>query len=297
MNILITGATGFLGKYLVRYLLADNHQLFVLGRSIEKLEQCFGDSCTAKATDYSYEDLLRKTEGVDVVIHLASLLMQRDTDPLRVTPFLKNIEMVENLALASHNNNVKHFINVSSISVYDLVEGVSESESIAPSNIYGVSKVCSDIYLEYLQKKTQMVITTLRLARLYGVGEREGLMFTNFISKARKNELLSVFGDGKSDIEYLYIEDAVSAILKVIKNPQKGIYNVGNAQKFSVKEMAEVINHVFENEDKIEYLEGSSTVSGTCMKNTKFRNHFDWKPEYSLLDAIKDIKKKQDEQR
>ncbi|MDY3536586.1 NAD(P)-dependent oxidoreductase [Riemerella anatipestifer] len=295
MNILITGATGFLGRYLVRYLKEDKHQLFVLGRTKDKLKQYFDDSCTKKATNYSYEDLLEKTQGIDVVIHLASLLMQRDSDPLRVTPFLKNIEMTENLALASHANNVKHFINISSISVYGLCEGVSESDSTTPSNIYGVSKACSDIYLEYLQKKTQMVITTLRLARLYGIGEREGLMFTNFINKAKEKQLLSIFGDGKSDIEYLYIEDAVSAITKVINKPQKGIYNVGNTHKFSVKEMAEVINHVFENEGRIDYLEGSSAVYGTSMKNTKFMKSFNWEPEYSLLDAIKDIKKKQDE--
>ena len=68
MKILITGASGFLGRHLVRELLVDNHEIIVIGRSKFKLQSIFYDLVNVFETDYSLESLQNLTKEVDVVI-------------------------------------------------------------------------------------------------------------------------------------------------------------------------------------------------------------------------------------
>src|SRR5690606_19041770 len=125
-------------------------------------------------------------------------------------------------------NLIQKLITTSSINVYPLSQELKESQTPAPWNIYGVSKANVDIYLSYIMTKVSTKIYSLRLARLYGYGEREGLMFTDFINKAKNKQPLTINGEGKSTIEYIYIQDAVRALIEFIENGHsQGIYNIG----------------------------------------------------------------------
>src|SRR5690554_6163724 len=107
MKILVTGATGFLGRNLIRLLIKENYTVTAIGRSIEKLNDCFPeDTIYKRVTNYSTESLTNLLENQEVVIHLASQLMQRDTDPLKVSSFTSNIQIVENLIIACEKNEV-----------------------------------------------------------------------------------------------------------------------------------------------------------------------------------------------
>ncbi len=295
MKILITGATGFLGRNLIRSLIEENHTVTATGRSIDKLKSSFPeDSIFKQETNYSTESLTSLLKNQDVVIHLASQLMQRDTDPLKVSSFTSNIQIVENLIIACEKNEVLKFINTSTISVYPFRTHLQETQILAPSTIYGVSKANIDIYLSYIQKKISTKIISLRLARLYGYGEREGLMFTDFVNKARNKETLTINGEGKSTIEYIYIEDAVVAILEVIKLQQiEGVFNVGTGKSYSVKEIAKIVNSVFNNEGNIKYVaDKPDGIKGSEMDVSKIKTNVNWSAKWSLLQSVQDIKRK-----
>lgn len=295
MKILITGATGFLGRNLIRSLIEENHTVTATGRSIDKLKSSFPeDSIFKQETNYSTESLTSLLKNQDVVIHLASQLMQRDTDPLKVSSFTSNIQIVENLIIACVKNEVLKFINTSTISVYPFRTHLQETQILAPSTIYGVSKANIDIYLSYIQKKISTKIISLRLARLYGYGEREGLMFTDFVNKARNKETLTINGEGKSTIEYIYIEDAVVAILEVIKLQQiEGVFNVGTGKSYSVKEIAKIVNSVFNNEGNIKYVaDKPDGIKGSEMDVSKIKTNVNWSAKWSLLQSVQDIKRK-----
>lgn len=294
MRILITGATGFLGKNIVKSLqISSNFEIIVIGRSLEKLNSFFPEEeILKKSTDYSLESLLLLTHEVDVVIHLASQLMQRDTDQLKISQFADNLLTVEHLLIASNQNKVKQFVNTSSISVYQLGENLKENDFLSPSNIYGVSKANIESYLGYFQTKTSMNIVSLRLARLYGTGERIGLMFTDFLLKARRNESLVLFGKGSSTIEYIYIKDVVDVYMMILKDPLiRGVFNIGRGIPYSVKEIAENISSIYGN--KIIYLEDKPDgVYGSVMDVSKAFKVLGWKAKWGLKESILDIKSK-----
>lgn len=295
MRILITGATGFLGRNLIRLLMKEDHTVTAIGRSIEKLKDCFPEDIIYKrVTDYSVESLTHILENQEVVIHLASQLMQRNTDPLKISSFSSNLQIVENLVIACNKNETPKFINTSTISVYPLMKDLQETQAPAPSNVYGVSKANIDIYLSYIQKKISTKIISLRLARLYGYGERDGLMFTDFVNKALNKETLTVNRQGKSTIEYIYIKDAIDAILKVIKNQEiEGAFNVGTGTSYSVKEIAETINQVFQNEGNVAYLaDKPDGIMGSVMNVSKIKANLNWSAKWNLLQSVQDIKRK-----
>ncbi len=291
MNILITGASGFLGKTLVKELQKSDLGIVVVGRSLEKLETAFGSEIVKKETDYSLGSLSVLIRGVDVVVHLASQLMTRHTDPLKISDFYENLQVVENLMIACQKNSVKQFINTSSISVYHLGKNLSETDFLAPSNIYGVSKASIDSYLAYFQNKTKTNIVSLRLARLYGAGEREGLMFTDFINKATRKQPLTVFGKGKSTIDYIYVKDIVDVFQIILSNSLiRGFYNVGTGKSYSIQQIAEEIAEIFET--KIQYIEDKPDgVLGSEMNVSKIYEQLGWKAKWGLKDSVLDIKK------
>lgn len=295
MKILITGATGFLGQNLTCALQRDRHTVTVVGRDAKKLKECFPDDQIIKYwTDYSTASLLELVKEQDVVIHLASRLMQRDTHPLRLSDFNVNLELVENLVIAAEENNVKRFINVSSISVYPLGIRGKESEIVCPWNIYGVSKANIDTYLCYAQTRTKVELVSLRMARLFGYGERSGLMFTDFIERARQGKTLNIHGDGTATIEYIYINDAVEAIVSVLQAEKiEGVYNVGTGKAVSVREVAETVNDIFDNQRELNFVSvDRGSVNGTVMDLGKIDVDLGWCSKWSLRQSVTDIKSK-----
>src|SRR5690606_1152158 len=207
--------------------------------------------------------------------------------------------IVENIILACEANNVGTFINTSSISVYPLEQNLTESQSAAPWTIYGVSKAHIDIYLEYLQNKINTRIVSLRLARLFGYGERSGLMFTDFINKAATGEPLTINGEGKSTIEYIYINDAIDAINQFVeKKDNQGIFNVGTGVSYSVRTIAEVVNQVFGNEGNIQFFpDKPDGVYGSVMDVSKIKNELNWVSKWDLVKSVKDIRNKIEDER
>lgn len=291
MNILITGASGFLGKYLVKQLLKNNHKITAVSRDKEKLSSLFPSTVALAQTDYSIESLTQLTKEQDVVIHLASLLMQKDTDPLKISSFFENITMLENILLACHHNKVNKVIQTSSISTYNNKQVNLESFHTHPSNIYGVSKACCDIYAEYFSDQTSLEIINLKLARLYGVGERDGLMMTNFISQAFAKQTLNVHGHGNSSVEYIYIKDAVDAIEKSIELNESSTINIGSGKAYTVKEIVETINKVFNNDKNVKYMPEKTEIGpGSVMDIGKAKHILNWQPKWTLEQALEDIK-------
>jgi UDP-glucose 4-epimerase len=293
MKILITGATGFLGRHLVRELLIDKHQIIVLGRSESKLKSVFGNSVSVFETDYSFESILKLSEDVDIIIHLAAKLLSRDSNPLKISDFFTNINCLENILTAAIENKVKKIIQISSISVYNnSVDNVTETMNLIPSNIYGVSKIFNDLYANYVNENSNLQILNLRIARLFGYGEREGLVFSNYIKQAKQKSTLEIHGDGSSTIEYIYVIDVVEAIKKCIVSNNCGTFNIGSGRLFSIKNIAEIINQIFNNEGNISFVQSEKKpVTGSLMNSDKAKHILGWESTWNLDTALKDILK------
>lgn len=292
MNIAITGGTGFLGKYLVSACQEmPQFAVRVLARPQEDAAQVFGDSTEIIETDYTLESLTEALHGVDCIVHLAAQTMQRESDPLSVGAFMPvNVVLTENVFKSAVNAGVKKVIQMSSNNVYSKENKIpfSEAEEPKTSTVYGLSKLYAEQLGQFFARKTGLNIISLRLARLYGYGERDSVVFTRFMKLALKNKPLEIWGKGDTSIEYLYVRDCVEAIIETIKTSiPSDIYNLGSSESYSVLQLAQTINKICNNEGNIiQDLSKAETGYDILMDSSMFRKHTGWEVRWELEKAI-----------
>jgi len=296
MNVAVTGATGFIGKYLVSHLIDKGYGVFAIGRSYSHLRNIFGDDINISETDYSLDSLLDAFQNADIVVHLAARRLTRNTNPYRLSPFFEsNILSTENIFLAAKEHNIEKVCQTSSISVYSESNEVPFKEEVLPraDNIYGISKLTCEHIGNLFSAKTKVKATNLRLGYLYGLGEKEDLVFMKYISLAKKKLPLHIWGSGDTRIDYIYVKDVVSAIDNAIQpGAPEGTYNIGSGRSYSILEIAKEINEIFENRGNIKFDDTKKEKGGNIyMDVSKAEEFLNWKPHLKLKEALIDLKK------
>ena len=226
MKILITGSSGFVSKNLIKFLLnKKNFKVYAISRKKNKNKK--------NLTFYNL-NLMKKNKikeiFFDIVMHTAAIVVNKKNvnDPNLLT---KNMKITNNLIKILKDIKFKRIINFSSSSVYSNNSGkFSESSPINPINntdfIYGLSKFSSEVLLKcnFNEKK----ILNLRISQIYGNGMAKTKIIPNMINSIKKNNKISIFGDGSRLLNFIEINDLIKYIFKLIKKKSFGDYNVSS---------------------------------------------------------------------
>jgi nucleoside-diphosphate-sugar epimerase len=176
LKCLVTGANGFIGAHLVRYLLDAGHEVRAVGSSeptanIDKLEKIRAARSMIDPADW--QPLCR---DVEVIFHLAGRAHRKDgaSPSARSLYFRDNLEMTRALAEAALKARVRRFVFVSSVSVYGTAspvgEAFRENSPIAPhsDSVYAQSKLAAETFLFSYNAAPEAVV--IRLPLVYGAG-------------------------------------------------------------------------------------------------------------------------------
>jgi len=294
MRVAVTGASGFIGRYLVPALAAEGHEVVALGREAEGLAPLKGDGVTARATDYDADDLAGALKGVEAVVHLAGRRSQRDDDPLSFRPFAEtNLNLLETLFFAARHAGVYRFLQASTIAVYSGANAApyAEADIPIPLNPYGLSKLTSEQLLALWGGKTGVRTTSLRLAASYGYGERISAVLMKFADAAWRRQVLTVRGNGRIGIDQIYVRDVVRAFVAALApDAPGGVFNVGAGRVFSLLEMAETVNAAFGNDGNLRIEDPQDgPAPAPHMSIEAARQGLGWKPEWPLERALRDF--------
>lgn len=224
-KILLTGATGRLGRHVLSELLARKEKVravvrpgskSALPRGVERFE--WGLS-SAKLPGEAFE-------GVDRVIHLAGLVGSHPASQL----MLSNATATRNLVSSCPQHSVKKLVIASSISVYGEYKRELVNEEFAPrtESPYGRSKLAAE--KEALAHHRGIPLILLRFGMVYGPGFEEGYFDVfSFLEKGK----MRVFGNGANRLPLLHVDDAVAAILLSLHAPilSSRIYNVVGSER------------------------------------------------------------------
>jgi len=224
MNVLVTGAAGFLGSAIVR-------QAISAGLAVIATDQTAGTKLSG--VDFVPADILDRLgltkafAGVDCVCHVAGLAHIFNRSDALDAPFhTVNVVGSENVAQAAISAGVQHFIFISSVSLYGGVSrGKDEDSDCNPESPYAQSKLQAEQRLISLCQKEAVNLTVLRLATLYG--EEDPGNVARLMRSIERGRFIWV-GQGDNFKSLLYREDAARACLAVIRAPASGIniYNV-----------------------------------------------------------------------
>jgi UDP-glucuronate 4-epimerase len=306
-SILVTGGAGFIGSHLCERLLSDGVKVICLDnfdsfydpnikiknveavkkRSPELFELVTGDIRNPEHLN----EVFQKTQ-IDFVVHLAARAGVRPSisDPLLYQDV--NIRGTIVLLEACKAHGIKNFIFASSSSVYgenQRVPFTEEDLNIQPISPYGATKRAGELLCYSYHHLYAMNIACLRIFTAYGPRQRPEMAIQKFTRLIDRGEKVPMYGDGSSQRDYTYIDDLIDGILAVIRYHQGfEIYNLGESQTTSLKELIRLIEEALGKKANIQILEPQpGDVSMTYADITKAQRMLKYQPRVKMKEGIK----------
>jgi len=252
MLIAITGGSGFIGRRLIKKLVESSYNLLLLGRSFDR--PSISDLIKEKKVDYIKYDLTNRNpeisntlRNVDVLVHLAAFVPRSnkpsDDDPIKNIEV--NIKGTHNL-LKDFENVAEKLIFASTLEVYGkpVFLPITEFHPVNPLTYYGASKLAAEKYVTIFSFQHNMKSVILRFSTVYGPEEVFDRAIPNFIRCVMEGKSPVIYGDGLDVRDYIYIDDAVDAIVAAIHRDCEGVYNIASGEGYTIHEIFEKIKDI-----------------------------------------------------
>lgn len=245
MNIIVTGATGFIGQNLIRSL-KQMHSVHAIIRPTTDRTKVGTDNIFVFNDNIEVLSQYIIDNRIEGVIHLASLYISEHKSGQIKDLILSNVYFSTALLEACTKANVKWFINTGTIwQNYNAASGVKE---YSPVNLYAATKQSFIDIAKFYTETTDMKFCTLKLCDTYGPGDTRRKIFNLFKQIAETGETLDMSpGDQKLDL--LYIDDVVSGfthLAEMLHNAEQleDEYVLTSGEHHTLKEFANIFSEV-----------------------------------------------------
>lgn len=280
-HILVTGHTGFIGKTLVS--------------SLERRGSC----CTLGASYDEGINLCEKSalasfHNIDVIVHLAGSVGVMSSWENPETFYENNLIPTLRVLEYSRKNGIE-VIYVSSY-VYGAPQylPIDEAHIVCCMNPYASSKRQAELLCQAYTRDFGVRTTILRPFNIYGFGQSDESLISMIVKQALSKDVVQV-RDLRPCRDYLYIEDFVNAIERVVNSSikQSDIFNLGFGKSFSVQEVIDLVLRVTGKKIPVHCLEiqRKNEIMDCYSDSTKFRNQFQWAPQYDLEAGVRQMVK------
>ncbi len=279
MNILITGIAGFVGLTLTEELLSfkkfniigvDNYS-YSEKKSIDSIKKRISflnkDICDLKSSD------LKKYGKISIIIHLAAIAPLPDNQSKPFESLKNNVAGLGNMLEIGRRLEIKKFIFISSGAVYERTKyknKLSEKDEVNTVLMYPTSKIFGEKLCDIFNETYNLPTIKIRLFNLYGPKQnytrKHPPLLSQLIKSVIKGEKITIYNLNKNiKRDYIYIEDLINLILKIIKdkdNKLPRLINACSGESLSVPDIIKKIEGVFNKKLKIEKTKNVSRFWG-----------------------------------
>ena len=306
-KVLVTGAAGFIGAHLSKQLCLAGFQ--VIG--IDNLNTYYTpqlkkdrlssladlDSFTFIQMDITNEtalQVLAKEQDFDYVIHLAAQPGVRYSFEDPHSYIQNNYVGTFTLLNIFKDKNLKHFLMASSSSVYgnalDAPFAVATHNTDHPISLYAATKKGTESLAHTYAHCFGLPITALRFFTVYGPWGRPDMAVYKFTDKLFKGETIDYYGDGKPLRDYTYVDDIVTAVVKLTQTaPQSkyNVFNIGNNTPETVATLISTLEELTGQKAKLNPLPlPPGDVDKTCADVEPLKQHIGFHPATSLKNGL-----------
>ena len=305
MQILVTGAAGFIGSNFVEYMVRkhNDYKITVLDKltyagNIENLNNVINDITFIEGDicDFELVKSILKDNNINAIVHFAA---ESHVDNSIKEPFIftkTNVIGTHTLLEAAREiwgeGSQNKFVHISTDEVYGALEETgyfTENSPIKPSSPYSASKASSDLVALAYHNTYKMNVTVTNCSNNYGPYQHNEKLIPHMIKLALKNEKLPVYGQGLNIRDWLYVEDHCEAIDLVLQKGKAGErYNIGgHNEKRNIDIVRLILKRLGKSEDLISFVEDRKGHDYRyAIDPSKISNELGWLPKTKFEDGI-----------
>jgi ADP-L-glycero-D-manno-heptose 6-epimerase len=295
MRVLVTGAAGFIGANIIKYLESKSIDSIAFDNfSHSDYRNLLNTNAEVICGDVTDSHFSKNIPKVDAVIHEAAITDTTLADDAKMVNV--NYNGFRNVFDFCIQKNIP-LVYASSAGVYGKAEKrMSEDEKVTPHNTYAYSKYLCDCWVnKYLQKKNTPPIVGLRYFNVYGPGEthkkKSASMIFQLYNQMIENKNPRIFKFGEQKRDFIYVKDVARITADAIGLGKTVISNVGTGQPRTFHDIITIINKVLNKGLKPEYIDNPYKEvyqNYTEADTSKLKQALKTEAAYSLEEGIKD---------
>ncbi len=237
MRVLLTGASGFVGRAIATGLLDCGFEVIGVSRRGAGLPGLAQDICEDLCDSGWHEAVIKATARCDFIVHVAaSLAMELDAPPVSLTNCV-GTQSVVGLARAW---KVRGLVYISSVPVIGLPMHlpITEEHPIDPPTAYHASKVFGEYLVNLFAREERGFGVSLRLTAPVGPSMPEDRMISNFARLAASGAPIVLNGGGGRAQNYVDVRDVAGAVANCLKRDYSGVLNIAGPEEISDMDLA-----------------------------------------------------------
>ncbi len=298
LNVLVTGADGFVSSHLCEALIKNNANVTALlkrnSSGIFKNIDQFKEKLIVRWGDTQDLSLLHDmTKETDLIYHLAA---QSHVGHSLYNPYetvFNDIISTLNILEVSRKNDVKRVVHAGSSEIYGDPKSVpiDETHPLQPRSPYAAAKAASENLLESYHHSYKLPVVMSRFFNIYG--PRQGLdqVIPKFILQALNDHDITIYGDGTQTRDYTFVSDVVDAymLLGTTEKIEHKVMNFSSDKELMIKDLAEIIIDLTKSNSKLEFDNQLRTgETPRLLGNSHLaRELLGWKTNVSIEEGLK----------
>lgn len=297
MAVLVTGGTGFVGGHLVDALVYAGQETHIIDRHTAADGRYISPDATLHVADIGSPDLQRIVADIapETIYHLAAQISVPMSGEEPIADANTNIIGTLNLLESARRlHQMPKFVLVSTGgAIYgDIGDAPSASEDLPcnPISPYGASKLAAESYMGVYRNLCGLRHTIIRPGNVYGPRQtpRGGAGVVAIFAKAMlANEPITIFGDGSTARDYIYVDDIVRAILAASSSDHVGPFNISSGIPTTVSQVFHALRQRIGYEIQPQYADERATdVPGIVLDIGRAKEQLGWTPTTSFEDGI-----------
>ena len=302
---LVTGAAGFVGYHLSKYLTAqgckvigyDNiNDYYDVNLKYARLEDLKNDNFTfikGDLADKKAVDKLFVEYKPQIVVNLAAQAGVRYSIENPQVYIDSNLVGFFNILEACRHNPVEHLLYASSSSVYGANKKIpfsTDDKVDNPVSLYAATKKANELMAHTYSHLYKIPTTGLRFFTVYGPFGRPDMAYFSFTNKIMAGEPIKIFNNGDMYRDFTYVDDIVKGIVNMLCNPPKDnykVYNIGNNKPEKLMDFIETLENAIGKKAEKEFLPMQpGDVYQTYADVTDLIEDFDFKPSTSIAEGL-----------